>query len=508
MRTKSVFRNVVAKWAGTALLSILQLISRRIFIGYFSDELLGLSGVLNSVISMLSLLELGVGSAIYYSLYEPLEKDDKPKINAIMNLYRKIYTGIGIAVIAIGCVLFFFLNFFITTDLDSSIVNNAYFILLADTALSYFFAYRRNIFNADQNEYVCTNSDTTFGIFATLLQIALTVITGNYYLYLIGKIVGTIGSNVYIYVRSEIGYPYLRGKYDYKLSKEYLNEFVGNIKALCVANISTYLVFGTDNLLLSKFAGLGNVFRYSNYSLIINTVNKVFHNVFDSMRASVGNYLITNSKDDSYKLYNEIYFLNFWVTGFTSIALAICFNDFISLWVGEQYAFSTVCVLVLVLNNYLRFIQSSTAVFRNAAGLYNPYWFNKYWSLVEGIVNMVFSLLFIYFFDDKALGVFLGTTVSTLFIFTFSSTYTLFKYYFGMDKVKDYSIRYLKYFGLTILYFSLCLILCKGVHGKSLILNLVEDMLIVAIVPNLFNLILFHKTREFKALFIRIKKRN
>ena len=95
MRKRSVLKNIISKWIGTLLLMMLRFIARRVFVGSFGDELLGLNGLLQNVISMLSLLELGVGSAIYYSLYEPLAKGDTQKISAIMQLYRKIYRNKG-----------------------------------------------------------------------------------------------------------------------------------------------------------------------------------------------------------------------------------------------------------------------------------------------------------------------------------------------------------------------------------------------------------------------------
>ena len=182
MRKRSVLKNIISKWIGTLLLMMLRFIARRVFVGSFGDELLGLNGLLQNVISMLSLLELGVGSAIYYSLYEPLAKGDTQKISAIMQLYRKIYKYIGIAIMVIGVMILPFVNIFISTEIDITTVRCAYFILLSDAALSYFLSYSRNIFNADQKEFFCTNTDTVFGLITVLCQIVVTLITGNFYL--------------------------------------------------------------------------------------------------------------------------------------------------------------------------------------------------------------------------------------------------------------------------------------------------------------------------------------
>lgn len=80
-RKQKVAINIFSRWINVFLISVCELILRRIFIIYLASELLGLSNLLKSVISMLSLLELGIGSAINYSLYEPLAKDDKKKLH-------------------------------------------------------------------------------------------------------------------------------------------------------------------------------------------------------------------------------------------------------------------------------------------------------------------------------------------------------------------------------------------------------------------------------------------
>ncbi len=506
MRTRNVIRNILARWLGTIVLAAIQFLSRIVFIRYFSDDLMGLSSLLTSVITMLSLLELGVGNAIYYSLYEPLQRKDEEQVGAIMQMYQKVYSGIGVAVFILGIILIPFLDFFVTTDLPDKTVLTAYGILLADTSLSYFLAYRRNIYNADQREFVCSNNDTFFNVATIVLQILATVLTGNYYLYLISKVLCTIGGNLRIYLKSQKDYPSIRKKTNYRLSKAYMSRFMENVKALCISNLSTYLVFGTDNLLLSRYVSLSSVFLYSNYTLIINFVNRIFHNIFDSFRASIGNYMITESKEKVYALFNEVFFINYLITSFTTVSLFLCFNNTITIWLGEEYTFGIACVAVLCLNNYLRHIQSTSTVFRQAAGLYNPYPFYRYWSLVDGIVNLAASLLLIAVLENKVLGVFLGTTISTAVVFTLSSVHALFKYYFGIELLFKHVKKFVIYLMLMVAYCSIGKSLCDCFAGENTIIRLLISMLVSVLLPNVLNLVLFCRTPEFGRLLARVNK--
>ena len=69
---------------------ILGFINRTVFVSYLGITYLGLSSYLASIISILSLAELGVAEAMSYALYSPLAKNDHGKINTLMILYRKL----------------------------------------------------------------------------------------------------------------------------------------------------------------------------------------------------------------------------------------------------------------------------------------------------------------------------------------------------------------------------------------------------------------------------------
>ena len=64
--------------------SIIGFVNRKAFSIYLGSEIMGLNGLIISVISMLSLLELGVASSIGYSLYKPLQEENYGEVKAIM----------------------------------------------------------------------------------------------------------------------------------------------------------------------------------------------------------------------------------------------------------------------------------------------------------------------------------------------------------------------------------------------------------------------------------------
>ena len=70
---------------------IFQFLTRSLFIRYIGIELLGVYSTFTSVLSTLSLAELGFQTAIVFSLYKPLAQRDEQQINDIVNVFRFVY---------------------------------------------------------------------------------------------------------------------------------------------------------------------------------------------------------------------------------------------------------------------------------------------------------------------------------------------------------------------------------------------------------------------------------
>ena len=112
-RTKKAALNISTNFLLQILKTIFTFATRTVFIYTLGKEALGLNGLFTNVLSMLSLAELGIGSAINFSLYEPLSKNDIDKISSLMSFYKKAYRIIGCIVLLLGIVLLPFLQYLI-----------------------------------------------------------------------------------------------------------------------------------------------------------------------------------------------------------------------------------------------------------------------------------------------------------------------------------------------------------------------------------------------------------
>ena len=113
MRVKNSIKNIYISVLIQIIVILLGFVSRKVFIDSLGSEYLGINGLLTNVLSMLSLVEGGVGASIVYNLYKPLAEDDRPKIIALVQLYKKIYWILAIVVFVLGMCLYPFLGLFV-----------------------------------------------------------------------------------------------------------------------------------------------------------------------------------------------------------------------------------------------------------------------------------------------------------------------------------------------------------------------------------------------------------
>ncbi|MBF7096119.1 lipopolysaccharide biosynthesis protein [Alkalibacter mobilis] len=498
-RIENSIKNVKFSLGGQMISLLLSFVSRTVFVRYLSAEYLGLNGLFTNVLSILSLAELGVGTAIIYSLYEPLAKNQEYRLKALMRIFRNVYITVGIWMFVAGLALTPFLDFFIKDMPDIPNINLIYIMFVANSATSYFFSYKRSLVIADQKKYIDSFYHFVSLILIHLIQIVVLVLTKNYILFLTVRIVGSFAENYLITLKANKLYPYLKKYNGEKLEADDKKTIVKNIKALFFHRIGTIAVTGTDNLLMSKFVSLISVGLYSNYLMITASLTMVYKLIFQSLIASVGNLGVSEDKKRLISVFKSVDFFGFWIFGFSSIALFILFNPFIELWLGEEYLFEMPIVFLISLNFYLKGMRTGVLTFKDALGLYYQ---DRYKPLIEAVINLSASIFLAINFGVA--GVLIGTTISTLTTSFWVEPYVLYKYGFN-DKIyhyfKTYVLRSALAFGIGYVTY----LASRLANGGSL-MEFALKAVITAVIPNLFFLIIFRKKEEFKYIIKALKR--
>lgn len=489
MRTENSLRNVAAGLSGQALSLAVSFIGRRYFTSLLGKEYLGLNGLFTNLLTMLSLVELGIGPAIIYSLYKPLAERDHSKIKALMALYRKAYTAVGVLILLLGALLSPFLRFIITDMPELPHLHLIFLMFVCNSALSYFFSYKRSLIIADQKQYITTLYHYAFFILMNLAQILILILTKNYLLYLAAQIASTGLENFCISRRANRLYPFLLEKTTEKVDAPTMGTIKRNIFAMIFHKIGGIVVDSTDNILISAMVGTVWVGLYSNYQLILQALRAIFNQFFDALTASVGNLGVMESKEHSLWIFEVLAFAGFWIYGFCAIAFYQLCTPFITLWLGKDLLLSEGVALVLAANFYIRGMRQAIFTFRDAFGLY---WYDRYKPLVEITVNLAVSCALAPRFGIA--GVFIGTFVSTVTVCLWVEPLVLYHHAFSR-RAGGYFLRYARYTAIVLLAGALTRFCCSSVPFSGFTELFVKG-LICLFVPNAIFLLSFCKSKE------------
>ena len=188
MRIEQVSKNIKYSTITYVLKLTLQFVVRLVFVRSLPIEYLGINGLFTNLLAMLSL------AAIVYSLYKPLAEKDTETVKALMWLFQKAYSGIGIFIIVAGICVLPWLDWFIKGNAVTDI-HWFYVIFLLNTGVSYFYSYKRNLLIADQKQYINSIYQSGGQIVLAVLQIIALLVYPSYWLYIVLMLLVTVCEN-------------------------------------------------------------------------------------------------------------------------------------------------------------------------------------------------------------------------------------------------------------------------------------------------------------------------
>lgn len=497
-RTLNSVKNIAASFCGKIVSMIFSFICRMVFVRYLSAEYLGVNGMFTSILSVLSLAELGIGSAIIFELYRALADENEEEISAYMHFYSIAYRVIGVVIGIVGLVLIPFLPYIVTEPGIISDKLTFYFCLyIFNTASSYFFSYKATILIADQKNYVVTLVNNCIVVIQNILQIISIITIHNFTAYLVIQILCTFINNIIISKIANRRYPYIAKKSTYVLAKDKRKRLVTNLKALFISKVNGTLVNSTDNIIIGAFVNVSVVGVTSNFTLLTSSLNSIITPIFDGLTASVGNFNVCSTKDSRIKLFNAINLMNFWLYGWAAVSFAILGNDIVRVFFGNSYMMETKVVIVMAINFYMVGMSEAVWLFRKTLGLFK---YGRWINIFTGAINIVCSILLGRIWG--VFGILLATTISRGLTNAWYDPYAVYKHGFEISPW-TYAARYLKM--AMILIFNYLLLSWMGnffLLGTNA--DLLWKVLICIVVPNLTLYIFYGKSEEFKMILSKI----
>lgn len=434
MTKNKVFLNVKYGMLSQIIKILLQFISRKIFIYYLGVELLGVNSLFASILSILSMTELGVGSAVAFSLYGPIAEKDNRKIAGIMCLYRTVYKVIGFVVLAIGCIMLPFIPSMVNTSENIPFIRVMFFIVLLKTALTYLlFAYSQTLLIAAESKYIVDQITTLFYVLTNIGEIIVLVLTKNFIAYLLIEMLCLIVQQYVVYRKAKIKYPEIMTARNVRLGKNEKKEIWKNVYGLSINKFAGAILSSIDNVIMSAFISTAIVGVYSNYTMVLTAATSVMSIAFTSVTANVGRKFAEHSANE--KQFYLMFYVNFFICGFCSVMYFVLINDFIKIAFGNNLILEKSAVVAITVNMVITYMSLAVQVFKEASGIF---WYGKYRPVATCILNIVFSIALVKVCGIT--GVIAATTISRLLTTTWYDPYLVFKHAFKKKPGKYFLI--------------------------------------------------------------------
>ena len=488
-----VLKNILWETFGNTLNTILNFISRSIFIYTLGTTYLGINGLFTNILGILSLAELGMGSAISFSLYKPLAENDYSKIRALISFFKKVYRIIALIVTVIGIAIIPFFKYILNGAENIDNIVPIYLIFLFNTITSYFVVYKSTIFSADQKNYIITNIDNVAKTIISIFQIISLLILKNFMIYLMIDCIIKLLSKFYLNFMVNKNYPYIKKLENEKLSKFDKEKIANKIKALILHKIGEISIYQTDNIITSAFINIQTVGLVSNFTMIINLVNKYIVSFLNSFTAGLGNMIAIENSSKCKQFFEKYDFICFWFYYLTSICLYFLLSPFIVIWLGNDKIIDKTTIFILCLNYYITGLRVSLANIKSAGGAYEQ---DKWSPIIQAILNIGISIIGAKYLG--LVGIYIGTIVSSI-IPTITRPYVVYKYIFKSSS-KPYFICFLKrLFIILITIAALNKIILLFNFGNK-ILEFTFTGFICVIFTTIIIFVVYHSTEEFKYL--------
>lgn len=494
-RTKNATRNIGAGLINKFVVLLLPFFVRTAFIYNLGSEYLGLNSLFSSILSVLNVAELGFSSAIVFSMYDPIAKDDDDTICALLSYYRKIYKVVGSIILVGGVAILPFLTKLVKGDCPTELNIYILFIMyLLNTALTYLlFAYKKSILEATQrNDYISMNDTITTGL-TNIIQLILLLFWKSiyvYYLYVMTMLAFTIINNILNARIVDKKYPQYKCRG--KLGEEERKVIKKQVSGLMVSRICQMTRNSFDSIFVSAFIGLTMTTIYNNYYYVVNSVVGVMNVITSAMLAGIGNSLASETQEKNYEDFSIFNFIYVWLAGWATVTMFCLYQDFMTLWVGKDLTLPLLAAGIFSIYFYALKICDIRITYTSAAGLW---WENRNRSIIEMITNIILNYILVQLYG--VYGIVTATIIPLVLINFIFGGQILFKYYFTEFSILGYFKDNIIYAVVTAMVTLCTWNITKYIPGSGF-LHLIIKALACVIIPNILFILLYARTNNFK----------
>lgn len=490
-RSKNTFRNIIFGLFEKLILVLGPFIVRTVFIHTIGSQYLGLNGLFSSILTILNVSELGIGTALVYSMYQAIAKDDFIGLDALLLYYRKVYRIIGSVILVLGLCIIPILPYTIKGDVPSDInLTVLYLIFLTDTVVSYFlFSHYASLFSAFQRNDIPNKVNIVVSILKYSAQASALLLARNYYAFVLTLPAFTIIGNIATGLCARKHFPNLRPSG--RITKYQQNEVKSKLSGIVIDKTTGIARNTFDSICISMFLGLSQVAIYNNHLFVMTAVTEVLLVLIRSSLAGVGNSVATESVEKNYSDMKKINFIFMYLSGLCTVCLFCLYSPFMILWAGTEMTLPLSSITLFCIYFYILKMGDVRYTYVQATGLWREI---RLYAISEAVMNIVLN----YILGKKyGLNGVLSATIISLFLINFClRSKVLFGCYFSRKKLFSFYKAHSLYAAVTAVSCIVTFEICKTIPQTWV--GFVIRLIICAVVPNFLFMVIYRRSKIYR----------
>lgn len=292
-RGKKLALNTITSLGLQVVSVICGFILPRLILESFGSDVNGLVNSITQFLGVITLLDLGVGAVVQSALYKPLADNNTNMISKIYVSANKFFRRLAEILLVYVVLLMIFYPMLVNKSFGhmyTSLLIAA--ICISSFAQYYFGIVNSLLLNADQRGYI-----------QYVAQI-ITLILNTFACYIIIKLGASIQivkltTSLIFLLRPLFLVFYVKKHYSIDPKITYTDEPIKQKWNGMAQHFASYVLNGTDNIVLTMFSTLGNVSIYSVYNVVIIGVKNALLSVTNGFQSLIGEML---AKKETMKL--------------------------------------------------------------------------------------------------------------------------------------------------------------------------------------------------------------
>ena len=478
-REKKLKYNTVSAFINQIITIIHGFVLPRFYLQYYGSTIYGLSSSITQFLSVVTLMEMGIGAVVQSALYEPLAKKDKKRISEIVISAEGFFRKIALAFLIYTILLMFIYPNYIQ-NVEAWWFESSLIAIIAISSLAEYFlgmTYKL-LLMADQRSYITLTAQSTAIVLNFVVCIILMHLGASIHLVKLSAVLVML-------LRPIVQSFYVHKNYNIDKNFRPVDEPIKQKWNGVAQHLAYYVTNNTDTMVLSLFSTLENVSIYTVYNMITNGIRQLILTLSTGIQAMFGNMLVNREFETLNCRFKKFEWQIHTIVVIVFSCVGVLIVPFVSVYtngINDANYYQPAFAILLTFANAVYCIRLPYNIMVLAAGHYKQ---TQASAIIEMLINVIVSIVLVFKFG--LIGVAIGTLIALGYRTVYLAVYlcnNILKYSI-MDFLKNVGVDFLCVMLIILLTYPMKLSELSYVCWVILALQVFVTVLLVVIIVNL-----------------------